>query len=263
MNIVTLGPEWTFSHELAVDLVGPQVELAPTINAVFELVVRGDHTGLVPIENSDAGGVGATLNGLQRFDVFITGELFMEIHHHLASFSDLTTVRVIYAHPQTHEQCSDVLDTFAIPVVHTLSNAESAIKAKKTPNAAAILSDRAADHYKIPVIRREVQNLPHNTTRFILISAKKNEPCPGMKCSVLIDPQVDRVGLLHDLLEVFAKRNINLTRIESRPSRRGMGSYIFFVDFNIEKTWKEALDELDTMAQVKNLGCYPEVNVHR
>jgi hypothetical protein len=63
--------------------------------------------------------------------------------------------------------------------------------------------NRAADHYKIPIIRREVQNLPHNTTRFILISVKKNEPCPGMKCSVLIDPQVDRVGLLHDLLEVL------------------------------------------------------------
>jgi len=263
MNVITLGPDRTFSHELAVELFGSGVELVPTINAIFELVVRGDSTGLVPIENSDAGGVGPTLNGLQRYSVFITGEVFREIHHHLASMSQLATIRVIFAHPQTHEQCSDMLDRYKLPVIHTASNAESAVKALSNPNAGAILSERAAEHYKVPIIQREIQNQPHNVTRFILISRTANEATTGMKCSILIDPQVDRVGLLHNLLGVFAKRGINLTRIESRPSRRGMGSYVFFVDFNVEPTWQEALNELSTLARVKNFGCYPEIRVHQ
>jgi prephenate dehydratase len=80
-----------------------------------------------------------------------------------------------------------------------------------------------------------------------------------MKCSILVDPRIDRAGLLHDLLGVFAEKNINLTRIESRPSRRGMGSYVFFIDFQTAPGWKECVRRLKELTEIKELGCYPEV----
>ncbi|MDD1678653.1 MAG: ACT domain-containing protein, partial [Methanomicrobiales archaeon] len=88
-----------------------------------------------------------------------------------------------------------------------------------------------------------------------------SQPRLGMKCSILIDPHVDRAGLLHDLLGVFAEKGINLTRIESRPSRRGMGSYVFFIDFRTARGWKRCIRQLKELTTIKELGCYPEVKI--
>jgi prephenate dehydratase len=261
MTTITLGPEGTFSHQLALKMGCMPIRCVSTIHDIFSAVAQGEGTGIVPLENSEAGGVGETLDGLLRFPVFITGEMFMPIHHHLASLVPFSRMRVIYAHPQTHEQCSEILGEWGLPVIHTSSNASSALEAKKTPNAGAILSVTAASLYKIPVIVSDIENNAFNTTRFIRISRTPPSVNGAEKCSIVIDPDTDRAGLLHDLLGVFARRGINLTRIESRPSKRGMGNYVFFLDYAWSADTREALDELRTITVVKELGCYCSLEV--
>jgi prephenate dehydratase len=170
-------------------------------------------------------------------------------------------MRVIYAHPQTHEQCSERLLAWDIPVIHTSSNASSALEARKTPNAGAILSASAASLYKMPVIVPDIENNPSNTTRFVRISSRQSHANGHQKCSIVIDPTLDRAGLLYDLLGVFARRAINLTRIESRPSKRGMGNYVFFLDYAYSPDTHEALAELKSLSSVKELGCYRNIRI--
>ena len=261
MTIITLGPEGTFSHELALKMGYKSVRLVSTIHGILSTVAQGEVDGIVPIENSEAGGVGETLDGLLRYPLFITAEMYMPIHHHLASQVSLAQMRVIYAHPQTHEQCSERIGEWGIPVIHTSSNAFSALEARKTPNAGAILSSSAASLYKIPIILSDIENNSSNTTRFVRISTRAASHDNAQKCSIVIDPSTDRAGLLHDLLEVFAQRSINLTRIESRPSKRGMGNYVFFLDFACSSCTAEALEDLRAIMTVKELGCYRNAEV--
>jgi len=261
MTIITLGPQGTFSHELALRMQWPSIRLVPTIHDIFETVGSGEGDGLVPIENSEAGGVGETLDGLLQFPLFITGEIYMPIHHHLASLVPLSRMRVVYAHPQTHEQCSEQIRSWGVPVIHTSSNASSALEAKKTPNAGAILSASAASFYKIPVILSNIENSASNTTRFVCISRTLPDAGEAQKCSIVIDPSTDRAGLLYDLLGVFARRTINLTRIESRPSKRGMGNYVFFLDYAYSTDTCQALEELKMISTVKELGCYRNLGI--
>jgi prephenate dehydratase len=261
MTTITLGPEGTFSHELALRLGCTPLRLAPTIHAIIRAVASGDGEGIVPIENSEAGGVGETLDNLSVYPVYITGEMYISIHHHLASIVPLEKIRVIYAHPQTHEQCSRYLDNWAVPIIHTSSNASSAMEAKKTPNAGAILSSSAASLYHMPIIAEHIENNRENVTRFVRIGKDPVNSGHEEKCSILIDPDTDRAGLLYDLLGVFARRNINLTRIESRPSKRGIGKYVFFLDYAVSDGTGDALLDLKEITNVKEMGCYSRIEV--
>jgi prephenate dehydratase len=261
MTVLALGPEGTFSHELAARLFSQDIRLVPTIAEIFRIVEEGGIDAVVPLENSEAGGVGPTLDGFLLHRVYITGEIFMPVHHQLASFVPLDEVRVIYAHPQTHEQCSRFLESTGLPVIHTSSNAASAREMLASPGSAAVVSRLTAEIYHLPVIRPDVENNPGNTTRFVVISGAERDREGCTKCSILVDPEKDRAGLLYDLLGVFATRNINLTRIESRPSKRGMGSYIFFIDIEYSPACREALLALREKADFHELGCYQEMKV--
>jgi len=261
MTTFVLGPEGTFSHELALRLNVDDIRLAPTIHRIFEAVGRGEGDGIVPIENSEAGGIGATLDGLLQHPVFITAEMYMPIHHHLAAYAPLEQLTKIYAHPQTHEQCSDRLEEWGIPVIHTGSNAASAIEMQKDRTAGAIVSSFAVSMYHIPVILPHVENNSENITRFVRISANPETKERPEKCSIIIDPSADRAGLLHDLLAVFAVKKINLTRIESRPSKRGIGNYVFFIDSLASEGYRDAIIYLKTMTNVKEIGCYNKIEV--
>ncbi|OPX63461.1 prephenate dehydratase domain-containing protein [Methanoregula sp. PtaB.Bin085] len=262
MTTITLGPEGTFSHEVTLKLKCRELVFAPTIHAIMAAVAKGDGDGVVPMENSEAGGVGETLDGLSKYPLYITGEMYLPIHHNLASTVPLKEIRVIFAHPQTHEQCSDKIEAWGIPVIHTSSNAASAQEAKRVPNAGAILSEAAANLYRLPIIVPAVQNNPDNITRFVRISRTPSHDPRLEKCSVLIDPHRDRPGLLSDLLGAFAKRKINLTRIESRPSKRKMGEYVFFLDYAWTPDAPEVLKELQEITTVKELGCYRRIAVN-
>lgn len=256
MATFVLGPEGTFSHELALRMKIDDIRLVPSIGRIFTAVAEGKGDGIVPIENSEAGGVGATLDGLLREPVFITAEMYMEIDHNLAAFAPAGTLKKLYVHPQTHEQCSEAVEALSIPVIHTASNAESATMLQQDRSAGAIVSASAARLYNLPILRPHVQNNRDNVTRFVRIA---REPCDGAgaeKCSIIIDPGDDRTGLLHDLLAVFAVKKINLTRIESRPGKRGIGTYVFFLDYAMSPGYKDAVTYLKTMTGVKELGCY-------
>ncbi|MDD1705358.1 MAG: ACT domain-containing protein [Methanoregula sp.] len=261
MTTITLGPEGTFSHEMAMKLGCTDIRFVPTIHGIITAVARGEGDGIAPIENSQAGGVGETLDGLSRYPVYITAEMYMPIHHHLAALVPLEQIEVIYAHPQTHEQCSDLLESWQIPVMHTSSNAASALEIRRNNRAGAIIPALASSVYEIPIILRHVENNHTNITRFVRLSRTPVPAAAGGKSSVLIDPSTDRAGLLHDLLDAFASRKINLSRIESRPSKRGIGNYVFFLDYTWTPEAKEALDELRALATVKELGCYRKIEV--
>jgi prephenate dehydratase len=261
MTTITLGPEGTFSHEVALILNCEPLVFAPTIHAIMAAVARGEGDGIVPMENSEAGGVGETLDGLSKYPLFITGEMYLPIHHNLASSVPLKEIRVIFAHPQTHEQCSDRIEAWGVPVIHTSSNAASAQEARRVPNAAAILSAGAAALYRLPVIVPSVENNHSNTTRFVRISRSPAQDARPEKCSVLIEPHEDRSGLLSDLLAAFARRSISLTRIESRPSKRRIGEYVFFLDYTWTPDTPAVIGELREITTVKELGCYRKIEV--
>lgn len=255
MSLITLGPIGTFSYDLGSTL-DEDVVLEPTIGRVFRRVVETGISGLVPLENSEAGGVVATMDGLMEHQVYITGEFYLPIHHCFASDVSFDSVSVIYAHPQSHEQCSRYIDASGIPVIHTESNAASAEEQKKRISSGAIVSQTLAARYNIPVIAENIENNPDNITRFILIAKEPVLTGSPHKCSLIIDPGENRSGLLYDLLSPFKDADVNLTRIESRPSKRSMGSYVFFIDFQCEGEWKGAMDAISSLTRVKPLGCY-------
>lgn len=261
MKIFALGPEGTFSHELGYRIFGDALTLVPTIRRIFEEVEKGAGDGLVPLENSEAGGVGPSLDGLLQYRVWITGEIYMPIHHYLVSLGPIEEARVLFVHPQTHEQCSEVVDAMEIPVVHTSSNAQSAKEMQESGRGAAIVSLMTARMHHLPIRRERVENNSLNVTRFVTISSRPYQGPYARKGSIIINPREDRAGLLYDILGIFAKKGINLTRIESRPSKRGMGSYVFFLDFLHSDHAGEALSALQGMTQIKDLGRYPEQEV--
>lgn len=255
MSLITLGPLGTFSYDLGSTL-DKDVILEPTIGRVFRRVVETGLPGLVPLENSEAGGVVATMDGLMEHPVYITGELYLPIHHCFASDVSLESVTVIFAHPQSHEQCSRFIDASGIPVIHTESNATSAEEQRKRQDSAAIVSQTLATRYEIPVIAQNIENNKDNITRFILIAKEPIYTGSPHKCSLIIDPGENRSGLLYDLLSPFKDAGVNLTRIESRPSKRSMGSYVFFIDFQCEGDWRDAMDTIAQLTRIKPLGCY-------
>jgi prephenate dehydratase len=255
MTLVTLGPAGTFSHELAARL-DPDIRLRPSIAAVFAAVAAGEGDGLVPLENSEAGSVGATLVGLADHAVWITGECTIPVRHHLATADAATAPERVYVHPQTAEQCSRRLEALALPMIATASNAASAIAARDDPSGLALVSDGLAALYGLAVLERDCQNSGTNETRFIRISRAPRAPPAPCRASLLLDPLEDRAGLLHALLRPFAMRGLNLTRIESRPSRRGMGRYVFYIDGDCAPGWDDAVAELGQVCSVRDLGRY-------
>lgn len=262
MTMFALGPEGTFSHELACKLVPPgEVQLLPAIGTVLSNVEQGLGEGVIPVENSEAGGVGPALDGLLRYNVFVTAESFIEIHHFLASFHPIDEISEIYAHPQTSEQCSEFLDKLGIDIILTKSNAASAVELLKNRGGAAVVSKKISEIYSLPLLLPNIENNPHNVTRFFRVSDHPWQGPDPEKCSIVIDPATDRPGLLYELLGVFGRRRINLCRIESRPSKRGMGSYVFFMDITTAPGYEESLAELEGLTNIKRLGCYKKLEV--
>jgi len=263
MTLFALGPEGTFSHELACKLVpADKVRLLPAIGSVLSTVEQGLGEGVIPVENSEAGGVGPSLDGLLRYNVFVTAEIYIEIHHFLASFLPVDEVSVIYAHPQTSEQCSEFLDKLGIEIIPTKSNAASAIELLGDRRGAAVVSKKISEVYNLPVIFSHIENNPHNVTRFFRVSDHPLQESRPEKCSIIVDPATDRPGLLYELLAVFGRRGINLCRIESRPSKRGMGSYVFFMDITTSPGYEESLAELEELTIIRRLGCYKCLEVN-
>ena len=256
MKAACLGPFGTFSHEMARKVYGDDLLLLPTVGDVFAAVIDQGCLGIVPVENSDAGAVGPVMDCLREYPVFITGEGYLNIRHHLAAKNPCGPITVIYAHPQAHDQCRRVLETLGAEIIHTSSNSASARMAAESVDAAAVTTQAAALHEGLSIVQEDIQNSRTNITRFIRIERSPGPEIAGGKCSFIIDPGEDRPGLLYEILGFFYSLSLNLTRIESRPSKRDIGSYVFFIDVAAGEGLESAISRLRSMAEVKHLGCY-------
>lgn len=267
MTVAYLGPEGTFTESAVLKRFGQSVTARPlgAIDEVFREVEAGSADyGVVPIENSSEGAVDHTLDMFLHSPLKICNEIELRIHHNLMSReTDLQSVKRVFAHQMALAQCREWLDA-RMPGVERLpvsSNAEAARLAAGEDGAAAIAGVHAAALYDLGILARNIEDEPDNTTRFLVVGRRIPAPSGRDKTSLLVST-VNKPGALYRLLKPLAEHGITMTRIESRPSRRGMWDYVFFIDIcgHIEDpTVAEALAALEQdAAMVKVLGSYPE-----
>jgi chorismate mutase/prephenate dehydratase len=266
-KVAYLGPRATFTHLAAVQKFGASAQYVAVngIKDVFDEVERGRaNFGVVPIENSTEGVVNHTLDMFIDSSLLIYGEVQQEVSHHLLSQADkIDQITKLYSHPHAIAQCRNWLETNLpnVPVVEAASTARAAELSADDPSAAAIASELAAQLYGLKVLKARIEDNINNFTRFLVLSQKPPERTGRDKTSVMISVK-DRVGALYDLLRPFASHGINMTKIESRPSRRKAWEYIFFVDLEghlQEDRVRKALEELKARCLfLKILGSYPQ-----
>lgn len=267
LEVAFLGPEGTFTQAAALKHFGHAVHTRSmaSIPDVFREVEAGAcHFGVVPVENSTEGVISHTLDTFLNSPLRICGEVTLRIHHHLlsreASMQEITRV---YSHSQSLGQCRRWLDQH-LPQAERVavgSNAEAARLASQNPGSAAIAGEAAAEIYRLPRLELNIEDEPGNTTRFLVIGRKDAAPSGDDKTSLMFSSQ-NRSGGLHAMLTPFAVHDISMSRIESRPSRRGQWDYVFFVDVEGHREDEKlvlALAELAQQAgQFKVLGSYPK-----
>lgn len=266
LNIAYLGPEGTFTQDAALKHFGHSVETTAmgTIDQVFREVESGAcQYGVVPVENSIEGVVNHTLDMLINSGLMICGEVELRIHHYLMSKEDsIDNITRVYSHQQSLAQCRAWLDAHLLKVerIAVNSNAEAARIVADEANAAAIASESAAEFYELSVLMNNIENESDNTTRFLVLGQHETLPSDNDKTSLLFTAP-NNPGSLQEMLACFSDNGVSLTRIESRPSRKGMWEYVFFVDIEghtQEATVALALDKLnDRASMVKLLGSYP------
>jgi chorismate mutase/prephenate dehydratase len=237
-KIAFLGPEGSYSHQAAQARFGAQGSYLAlsTIESVFQ-VLRNQEVkyGVVPIENNTEGAVGATLDCLGKdANIKIVAELYMDIHHSFATYAeDVKDIKRIYSHPQGYNQCRQFLESHmlsAIEFIPTKSTAEAAKMASADSSSAAICSHIAAKLYSVPVLFAKIEDNLANRTRFLVLSDFKNQKGAKNKTSVLAKTQ-DRPGGLLKLLQLFNDAKINLTKLESRPTKGRDFKRVFYLDF--------------------------------
>jgi len=265
LTVIYLGPRATFTHLAAQQKFGGSTSYVParTISDVFIGVQkrRADY-GVVPIENSTEGIVSYTLDMFMDSDLTIFSEIMLEVCENLMSKSPLSKVTKIYSHPQALGQCRRWLEANAAhaELIATSSTSQAAELAEKDPTAAAIANELAAEIYHLDILVRRIEDSPNNYTRFLIIGHSTAGRSGRDKTSIMFSIR-HRVGALSEILKTFASHKINLTRIESRPSRQRAWEYVFFVDLegHIEDpNVSQALDEASSNCIfLKVLGSYP------
>ena len=269
MKIAYLGPEATFTHQAARNKFGVSVDYIPTstIGEVFDRVQnKSADYGVVPIENSTEGAVTHTFDQFATTSLKICAEAYLPISLTLLSKQPKEEVNLIFSKQEVFGQCRSWLNG-NMPHVK-LSPVESTTRAVQlaleTPGAAAIASVMASDIYDIEVLANDIQDIQGNTTRFLIIGREYSAPTGNDKTSVVFGVK-HKVGALYDALSVFKTDNINMTKIESRPSKNKNWEYYFFVDIDGHADDPEvarALNELQEHCTVMTvLGSYPKAEV--
>lgn len=266
MKVAFLGPKATFSHLATMQHFGFSAELVPlkSIPAVFEAVEKGHAKyGVVPVENSTEGVVSYTLDMFMESGLKINAEVLLEVHHDLLSRSGkIEDIKKIYSHPQPIAQCRKWLEENLpnVPLVDVASTAVAAQIASEDNTVAAIASELAATLYDLNVVRKRIEDQVNNFTRFLVIGKQMVQKSGDDKTSLMFSVK-DEVGILYRMLEPFAKRGLNLSKIESRPQKKKAWEYIFFLDLAghiSDPDVAEAVEELKECCQfVKVLGSYP------
>lgn len=264
-SISFLGPKGTFTHEAA-SLLGDELIPYCTIPAVFESVSNNETTfGVVPIENSIEGPVGITLDLLaHKFDLKICKEIIIPINQNLIVNPGCTMEDIgdVYSHAQAIAQCQEFINQNRIQPHYAVSTARAAKSIIGDDSKAAIGNAMAAELYGLEILKANIQDTDNNETRFVVISNDDHEPTGCDKTSIIFSIYEDRPGGLYNILGIFQKDNVNLTKIESRPSKKGLGKYLFFVDFNghvEDELVQNIIHEIDKNTYfLKVLGSYPE-----
>jgi chorismate mutase/prephenate dehydratase len=266
LKVAYLGPPATFTHQASLHKFGSSVSYVDcnTITDVFREVDNGRATyGVVPIENSIEGAVNHTLDMFIDFDIKICSEVYLEISHNLLSRSPIKKVSSIHSKPEVFGQCRNWIEK-NLPLVEladSTSTTKAAELASKKRGVAAIGSILAAEVYGLNVLAKDIEDSAHNVTRFLVISRNLYpRPTRSDKTSLVFSIK-DRVGALHDMLVPFKKNSVNLTKIESRPSKERAWDYYFFVDteghISTEKVKRAVANLSKVCTYLKILGSYP------
>jgi len=265
--VAFLGPAGTFSHSAALTVFGQAVRLldCSTIDDVFAAVEQDRaRYGVVPVENSTEGAVNNTLDCLVATRLRIVAEVVVPIEHHFMTRpgTRLDALTKVVSHKQSLAQCRRWLATHwpALPQEEVASNAQAAKLAAEGENIAAIAGKMAAEAYGLEVISAAIQDQSDNSTRFLVMGKHERAATGRDKTSTLVYTE-NKPGALFRVLEPFEQHQVSLTRIETRPSRKEVWDYVFFIDFEghcRDEAVSQVLSELSARAvEVKVLGSYP------
>ncbi|NPA12522.1 MAG: prephenate dehydratase [Aquificae bacterium] len=268
IKVAYLGPAATFTHQAAISHFGQGVEFIPmpTIKDVFDEIERGKADfGVVPVENTLEGIVNHTLDEMVNTPLKIVGETIFPISLHLLSKNkNLKEITKVYSHKHGLAESREWLrkNLPHAQQIEVESTGKAAEMAKEDIEAAAVAGEAAADTYGLNILVRNIDK-PENFTRFLIIADKTKSPPPtGRDKTTFVFSLKDEVGALYKILEILSKHRINMTKIESRPSKREAWDYIFFIDIEghiQEEKVKEALEEIKSKTPFfKVLGSYPK-----
>jgi len=265
MRIAYLGPEGTFTHQAAIRRFGSSLRYFPhkTITDVFNEVSknRADY-GVVPVENTTEGFVTHTLDMFVDSELKIVSQIVLPIQHCLLSNFRKRQIKKMFAHPQALAQCRGWVQENLprVEIIETSSNARSAELAAQEKDCAAIAGQLAAEKYQLPVLEHDIQDNAANATRFIVLGRQCSPPTGHDRTSLIIG-LADKVGALHRALAAFRRYRLNMTQIESRPSKRKAWEYFFFIDCDGHVTDRRVAKAIAALEQqcsfVKVLGSYP------
>lgn len=266
LAVAFLGPAGTFTQAAVYRHFGRSIESRPlaAIDEVFREVASGAaQFGVVPVENSTEGMVTHTLDVFVNSNLRICGEVLLRVHHQLvAAGTDPAAVKTLYSHQQSFAQCREWLDANLANAerIAVSSNAEAARRAAAEPGTAAIAPAMAAEIYELNTLAEHIEDEPDNTTRFLVIGDYDVPPTGDDKTSLLLSAR-NRPGALFHLIQPLAEHGIDMTRLESRPTRGRLWEYVFFVDIlghAEDDAVKPALEALkDEAALCRVLGSYP------
>ncbi len=266
LRIAYLGPQATFSYQAGLKLFGSNIEFVPIkriADVIEEVEKQRADFAIVPIENSNEGSVNVTLDELVDTNLKVVNEIVLRISHCLLSKTNFKNIKIVYSHPQALAQCSAWLhknlpNAELCPVNSTAQAAQLAAKNNK---AAAISSKTAANLYKLNIIAKSIEDSKNNWTRFFVLGNKNTSKTGKDKTSIIFTIK-DKVGALYDILSQFSKNKINLTKIESRPTKKKVWQYVFFVDFDGHIEDKKVLSTIEKIEEncvfLKVLGSYPK-----
>jgi len=268
VKVAFQGERGAYSENAVFQFFGADAQVKPCkdFKDVFDSVCAQEtQHGVVPVENSLEGSVTQNYDLFLKYDLKVCGEVIVKVEHCLIANPNtaLADIKVVYSHPQALAQCRIFLEEFGRELIPTYDTAGSVkmLKEKGLNNAAAIASERAANLYGMHILAKDIADNPDNYTRFFVLSTE-DSPATGKDKTSIIFSAAHKPGSLYHALGEFAKRDINLTKIESRPTKETPWEYNFYLDFEghrIEKRCAEALNALEKYAVfIKILGSYPK-----